>query len=171
MRSVASTTCHNLSSQHAAVPNLRHYIVSSWATTSSHLYPHVFPLLTLMFVLEEPKSKKRRRSSTHSEDLESQPTAKKQKSASESRSQPRHRPLSFWNTLSKVWLTRGALKEFDRRNIEEKVQPPCTLTPKVEYPTGRARLRLKRFAQRGGPDLSHLRGVRLYVCPIEIMVC
>jgi hypothetical protein len=117
-----------------------------------------------MFVLEEAKSRKRPRSSQKPEDLEPEPEpiAKKQKSYSESRAQPRHRPPSYWDTLSKIRLTRGALREFDRRNIEEKVQPPCTLTPKVEYPVGRARLRLKRLARRGGPDLSHLRGVRLF---------
>ncbi|KAK5550541.1 hypothetical protein LTR46_011459 [Exophiala xenobiotica] len=111
-----------------------------------------------MFVLEEPESRKRPRSSQEPGDLEPEPIAKKQKSLSESRAQPRHRPASFWDTLSKVRLSRGALREFDRRNIEEKVQPPCTLPPKVEHPTGRARLLLKRFARRGGPDLSHLRG-------------
>ncbi|KAK5189051.1 hypothetical protein LTR96_010934 [Exophiala xenobiotica] len=115
-----------------------------------------------MFALEEPKSRKRQRSSPEPEDFEPEP-AKKQKSLSENRNLPRHRPPSFWDTLSKIRLSRGALREFDRRNIEEKVQSPCTITPKVEYPTGRARLLVKRFARRGGPDLSHLRGnERLY---------
>jgi hypothetical protein len=124
-----------------------------------------------MFVLEEPKSKKRRRSSPLPEDLGSQPIAKKQKFTSESRSQPGHRPPSYWNTLSKVWLTRGALKEFDRRHIQEAGQGCYPPIARSKSPTGQARQRLKRFARRGGPDLSHLRGVRLYVCPIEIMVC
>ncbi|KIW24847.1 uncharacterized protein PV07_10535 [Cladophialophora immunda] len=112
-----------------------------------------------MFALEEPQSRKRQRSSQEPGDLEPEPVAKKQRSLSESRDLPRHRPPTFWDTLSKIRLSRGALREFDRRNIEEKVQPPCTPTPKVEYPQGRARLRLKRFARRGGPDLSHLRGI------------
>lgn len=151
------------------MPNLRHCIVSSLATTSFHLPPSSFLLLTLMFVLEEPKSKKRRRSSTHSE--ESHPIAKKQKPASESHFQPQHRPPSFWNTLSKVWLTRAALKEFDRRHIQEAVQQCYTPIPSSISPNGPARPRLKRFARRRGPDLSHLRGVRLYVFSINIMVC
>ncbi|KIW36547.1 uncharacterized protein PV06_11201 [Exophiala oligosperma] len=119
-----------------------------------------------MFALEEPKSRKRQRSSQSREDLEPEPIAKKQKPLSESRDLPRHRPPSFWDTLSKIRLSRSALREFDRRNIEEKVQPPCTLPPKVEYPTGRARLQLKRFARRGGPDLSHLRGLANLPPPI-----
>ncbi|KIW35735.1 uncharacterized protein PV06_11924 [Exophiala oligosperma] len=119
-----------------------------------------------MFALEEPQSRKRQRSSQSREDFEPEPIAKKQKLLSESRDLPRHRPPSFWDTLSKIRLSRGALREFDRRNIEEKVQPPCTLTPKVEYPTGRARLLLKRFARRGGPDLSHLRGLANLPLPI-----
>ncbi|KIW78602.1 hypothetical protein Z517_08440 [Fonsecaea pedrosoi CBS 271.37] len=117
-----------------------------------------------MFALEEPESRKRQRSSQGPADLEAEPVAKKQKPLSESRDLPCRdlrcrRPPSYWNTLSKVHLTRGALWEFDRRSIEEKVQSPCTFTPKVGYPTGRAVLRLKRFARCGGPDLSHLRGL------------
>ncbi|KAK5262627.1 hypothetical protein LTR96_011826, partial [Exophiala xenobiotica] len=111
-----------------------------------------------MFALEEPKSKKRQRSSPEPGDLEPEPVAKKQKPLS-SRDLPRRRPPSFWDTLSKIRLSRGALREFDRRNIEETVQSSGTLAPKVEYPTGRGPLRLKRFARRGGPDLSHLRGL------------
>ncbi|KAK5442639.1 hypothetical protein LTS15_010957 [Exophiala xenobiotica] len=112
-----------------------------------------------MFALEEAKSRKRQRSSPAPGDFEPGSIAKKQKSLSESRALPRHRPPSFWDTLSRIRLSRGALREFDRRNIQETDQPPCTLIPKVEYPIGRARLRLKRFARSGGPDLSHLRGL------------
>ena len=121
-----------------------------------------------MFVLEEPQSRKRPRSSTHSEDLESNPIAKKAKSAN--RSQPRRRAPSFWNTLSRVWLTRGSLKEFDRRHAQESDQRYHVPIPNSTLPNGRARQRLKRFARRGGPDLSHLRGVRLESV-VEIMGC
>ena len=167
MRGVASIICHT---QYAAVPNVRRYIVSSPATTSSHFFAHFSPLLALMFVLEEPSSKKRPRSSTRCEDLESHQLTKKKKSASEDCSQPRRRTPSFWNTLSRVWLTRGSLKEFDRRHIQEAGQRCHIPIPYSNSPDGRARQRLKRFARRGGPDLSHLRGVRLHVWPIHGML-
>ena len=114
-----------------------------------------------MFVLEEPKSRKRRRTSQEPTDIEQVPVAKKQKSILENPVRPHHRPPSFWDTLSKVRLSRSALTEFDRRNIQETCQPYSILTPVAKYPNGRARQRLKRFARRGGPDLSRLRGVSL----------
>lgn len=115
-----------------------------------------------MFVLEELQSRKRQRPSQESVDLEQErePVAKKQKSTSESGAHPRHRPPSFWNTLSKVRLSRAALREFDRRNKQETGQPCSNPITNVEYPQGGSRQRLKRSARRGGPDLSHLRGVR-----------
>jgi hypothetical protein len=92
-----------------------------------------------MFVLEEPKSKKRQRSLTHSEDIELLPTKKKQKSASESRSQPRHRVSSFWNSLSRVWLTRVSVKGFDPRHIQEVGQRYYTPLPNSNSPNGQTR--------------------------------
>ncbi|KIW41742.1 uncharacterized protein PV06_07266 [Exophiala oligosperma] len=121
-----------------------------------------------MFALEEPKSRKRRLSSQEPWDVEPETIAKKQKSLSECRDVPRHRRRSpsFWDTLSKIRLSRSSLREFERRNIGKKIQSPYTPTTKIEYPTGRSRLRLKRFARRGGPDLSHLRGLANLPPPI-----
>ena len=161
--SAASITLPHFPSQHAGVPNLRRYIVSFLETTSFQLYHCILSRIALMFVLEEPQSKKRRRSSTECEDLEPQPIAKKPKSTSASRSQYHRRPPSFWTTLSKIWLTRTALKEFDRRDTQEAGQQCCAPTPNNKFPPGRACPRLKRFARRGGPDLSHLRAVRLHI--------
>jgi hypothetical protein len=71
----------------------------------------------------------------------------------------------FWNTLSKVWLTPSALREFDRRTAQSFEQ---RCTSDVER---RSRKRpfvdishlsaasLKRFGRRGGPSLADLRGV------------
>ena len=61
----------------------------------------------------------------------------------------------FWDTLSKVWLTPRALRELDRRN---NLQP---LAPEPSAPASAFSMDLGRFARRGGPDLRHLRGVRL----------
>ncbi|KAK3336901.1 hypothetical protein B0T19DRAFT_471902 [Cercophora scortea] len=63
-------------------------------------------------------------------------------------------PAEFWDKLSKVWLTRNALREIDRRNSAQPAPKPAA--PAV-YTTD-----LVRFARHGGPDLHHLRGAFLY---------
>lgn len=113
----------------------------------------------IMFVLEEPKSSKRPRRSPEPEDPEQEPISKRQKS--ESRAQSGYPPPRFWDTLSKIRLTRGALKEFERRNVHEKCRPHYIAIANIGCAKGRARQRLKRLAHSGGLDLSHLRGVSL----------
>ena len=70
-----------------------------------------------------------------------------------------HWPPGFYDRLSKVHLTRGALREFERRTAQSKLLfPPipnsCTFTS--SEPTNQ---QLKRFSRHGGPDLTHVRGV------------
>ena len=71
---------------------------------------------------------------------------------------PRHRtPSSFWDNLSRQWLTRRALREFDRRTI-------CLAAPIPPQRTGEENInlaKLKRFARLGGPSLDDIRGVSL----------
>ncbi|EXJ82323.1 hypothetical protein A1O3_06136 [Capronia epimyces CBS 606.96] len=112
-----------------------------------------------MFALEKPASRKRRRTSTEPSDREHPPVVKKPRLQPESFPQPhrRHRPASFWDTLSKIRLSNGALREFDRRNEQKTKQSYLATTPTAECPTGRAS-DLKRFSRLGGPDISHLRG-------------
>ncbi|KAB5572199.1 hypothetical protein GE09DRAFT_1170465 [Coniochaeta sp. 2T2.1] len=62
----------------------------------------------------------------------------------------RNFPPEFWDGLSRVPLTRRALRELDRRNNAQTAPRPAA--PAV-YTTDRA-----RFARHGGPDLRHLRG-------------
>ncbi|KIX02324.1 uncharacterized protein Z518_08265 [Rhinocladiella mackenziei CBS 650.93] len=120
-----------------------------------------------MFILEEPKLRKRRRPSEDPADIEQVPPAKKQRSTPESSAGPGHR--RFWDTLSKIWLSYNALGEFDCRTNQETSQPDSVPTPVVECPTGRARQRLKRFARQGGPDLSDLRGFASFPLPFDDM--
>jgi hypothetical protein len=101
---------------------------------------------------------KRRRSSLEPPDIAQAPAAKKQKPTSGRDVQHHHRPPTFWDTLSKVRLSRSALKEFDRRTIQETSQP-CSRPILLAQVS--AAQRLQRFARRGGPDVSHLRGVIL----------
>lgn len=82
-------------------------------------------------------------------------------------------PPAFWDNLSKIWLTRGALKELDRRNSQasqsahspehkqlivtrkqERVEALCSHDPSSFKD-------VESFARHGGPDLSDLRSVRL----------
>ncbi|KAB5536099.1 hypothetical protein GE09DRAFT_1176609 [Coniochaeta sp. 2T2.1] len=88
------------------------------------------------------------------EALQSYPPAKRQhaddKSSIKSSSYSNFFPSpAFWDNLSKVPLTRWALRELDRRN---NIDPPKAAVPAV-YTTD-----LARFARHGGPDLRHLRG-------------
>ncbi len=64
---------------------------------------------------------------------------------------------AFYDSLSKVWLTRRALKELDRRKIKvNSLQRPASMPSQV---TRKALEEIQRFARDGGPDLRDLRGV------------
>jgi hypothetical protein len=69
------------------------------------------------------------------------------------------RPPRFWDTLSRVRLSRGAIREFDRRTSQtgrrQQLSRPSRLLP---FPAGNLQ-QLRRFSRHGGPDLAHLRGV------------
>ena len=120
-----------------------------------------------MFELEPPSTRKRQRSDRSDRDEGLQ---KKQKAPS---------PATFWDNLSKIWLTKRALKELDRRNKASVQHPsqslrrqrPATrdsrrnsrsIQPATDYCSycGPGTLRdIKAFARHGGPDLSGLRSV------------
>ncbi|OAA34875.1 hypothetical protein NOR_08261 [Metarhizium rileyi] len=93
--------------------------------------------------MARPQNRKRR---PPDELSQGNPPAKKTKTTRDNNFSP-----TFWDKLSKVWLTPRALRELDRRNnshpLLQSVQPLVgTLTE------------LTRFARHGGPDLNHLRG-------------
>ncbi|KAI9672505.1 MAG: hypothetical protein M1817_003271 [Caeruleum heppii] len=108
---------------------------------------------------DTPNPRKRRRSTDERrKDLPS-PPAKKTKSSLQTLSHDPYRPPGYWDTLSKVWLTRGSLREFDRRNEEiGPCQPPSAST-RANRQRRSSEWDIKRFARRGGPDLTHLRGL------------
>ena len=79
-------------------------------------------------------------------------------------------PGTFWDNLSKIWLTRRALDELDRRNSQ--VATPSTLVP-PDRSSHRSFSRdtaadVRIFARHGGPDLSDLRGVCIVGCSIML---
>lgn len=83
----------------------------------------------------------------------------------------------WWDTLSKVWLTRRALRELDRRNrisrrrrADRRTSSPSNVDKRgirksrnrpADNQTEKQKLSndVKRFARQGGPSLSELRNV------------
>lgn len=97
-------------------------------------------------------------------------------------------PPAFWDNLSEIALTRRSLREFDRRDAAHsapsqgelsrgKLQRPLTRQACAELKkhclpsksvseflgdsTAAVFKEIKKLATHGGPDLSHLRGVRV----------
>jgi hypothetical protein len=81
-----------------------------------------------------------------------------------SESQPSKRLKSskaeFYDSLSKVWLTRRALKELDRRTRQANSPQRPASAPRRIYREDTLE-QVQRFARHGGPELRDLRGVRL----------
>jgi hypothetical protein len=82
-------------------------------------------------------------------------------------------PSTFWDNLSKVWLTRNALRELDRRNnqrtIIKEVDSLAYLPANdfLHHCSPQYIRRIQRYARLGGPDLSGLRGVCSYLDCLE----
>lgn len=103
------------------------------------------------------------------------------------------RPPTFWDNLSRIWLTRDALEELDRRNSasissgppRSKQRPVTRLQKKERRPhqkhssgaiySSPATLNdIRRYSRGGGPDLSDLRNVcYLHYCELvdRILMC
>jgi hypothetical protein len=104
-----------------------------------------------------------------------------------------HPPAAFWDNLSKIWLTRRALEEFDRRNTQptHRSRSDCRVTrravaewkdkkenwepiqPAADFLTccsGGCLDEIKLLARHGGPDLSDLRGVCIAGLPALAML-
>lgn len=96
----------------------------------------------------------------------------------------------YWDNLSRVWLTKRALRELNRRNAQHTYPSSCspyragrplTRSFRTELERSRQSTRsahefiancvaktvknIKLFARHGGPDLSDLRGVRIFPLP------
>ncbi|KAF2189945.1 hypothetical protein K469DRAFT_701228 [Zopfia rhizophila CBS 207.26] len=126
--------------------------------------------------------RKRHRSEPIQLNQASQPVSKRQRLGPPSGSQP---PAAFWDSLSKIWLTKRALRELDRRNTQATPSPPRSPYRRARWPVTRNFLAeskknrqtaqytadylrscepkilkdIRLFARHGGPDLSDLRNV------------
>ena len=106
-----------------------------------------------------PRIQKRQLSSEAEPAIDSSllPTAKRRRLENHQR----HRlPSSFWDNLSRQWLTPRALREFDRRTVRPAAPVPLGRTDKNNIHLAQ----LKRFARHGGPSLGNLRAVSLAAC-------
>lgn len=101
-----------------------------------------------------PPNRKRKLSKEAEPALDCPPpfTAKRRKFDNHQRQRT---PSSFWDNLSRQWLTRRALREFDRRTLWPAAPAPPDRTSKKTF----ALTQLKRFARHGGPSLGDLRAV------------
>jgi hypothetical protein len=73
---------------------------------------------------------------------------------------PAYPPTRFWDSLSKIPLTRNALRELNERNTKAS----CSSTNLQKLQQRRSNFQHlpaipQRFARQGGPDLKDLRGV------------
>ncbi|KAG9228181.1 hypothetical protein BJ875DRAFT_352519, partial [Amylocarpus encephaloides] len=66
-------------------------------------------------------------------------------------------PTAFLDNLSKILLTKCALKEIDRRKTQPSLSSPNSLNRIGRTLTGSENI-IKLHARHGGPDLSNLRG-------------
>jgi hypothetical protein len=111
------------------------------------------PLHRPMSHQKDCQQRKRQREQSANEADESQLSAKRQKRRSD------NYPPHVWDNLSKITLTRKALREFDRR-IRENRRPQVARVERTAPRLLRSDTRrLERLASNGGPDLSKLRGV------------
>jgi len=141
-----------------------------------------------MLKLPLPGPRKRQRSESPEQTGTSQPPSKKQRLSHPSGSQP---PPAFWDNLSKLWLTKRALRELGRRNSQAAANSSRSPHRRARQPVTRKYIAeqtncqvahctdylsrckpgiLKNigvFARHGGPDLSDLR----HVCIAKRLLC
>ncbi|KAH8701336.1 hypothetical protein GQ44DRAFT_831942 [Phaeosphaeriaceae sp. PMI808] len=109
--------------------------------------------------VEVPKTRKATSIQNNIETVDSesqpqQPPAKRRKhSSSSSSSSQSGLPPEFWDKLSRVPLSRGALRELNRRTIQPIV-PQQRAKRDIEDSQVK---QLQRFARYGGPDLRRIR--------------
>ncbi len=111
-----------------------------------------------------PYNRKRQLSEAELEtDFPPQPTSKRQKFEDHQRHQT---PSCFWDNLSRQWLTRRTLREFDRRTVWPAAPIPPQRTGKENINLAK----LKRFARHGGPSLGDIRGVSAIQSPFQCLL-
>ncbi|KAI1496544.1 hypothetical protein F5X99DRAFT_424448 [Biscogniauxia marginata] len=75
---------------------------------------------------------------------------KRQSKTSNSNFEPDNFPPEFYDSLDIIFLTKRALREFDRRNSSNPAERKKSYSEPLPS--------LARFSRQGGPDITHLRG-------------
>ncbi|KAK1092613.1 hypothetical protein LTR48_004009 [Friedmanniomyces endolithicus] len=101
---------------------------------------------------KEQRQRKRGRDQFAGEESDSSVSAKRQRRSAD------NYPPDIWDNLSKITLTRKALREFDRRTRENRHPQAARVQETAPRLLRSAVRRLEHFARNGGPDLSKLRG-------------
>ena len=109
---------------------------------------------------------KRRRSAIEGEHSTTATPHRPWKKAKSCRQSQQGKNTTYWDSLSKLWLTRRALDELNRRNRQRASPVRIAIARNLDLgdePTLSKNLlkNLKSFARHGGPDLRDLRGVSL----------
>ena len=122
--------------------------------------PLLPPLISMSSTREQiPPSRKRQRTEAGlslDNPSESRPSKRLKSSRAE-----------FYDSLSKVWLTRRALEELNRRTSQaNSPQRPASTPRRVTRSTS---IQIQRIARDGGPDLRDLRGVRLNCQSVHVI--
>ena len=131
-------------------------------TPSTSLQHSIQPCCFMLPWENNPKCGRKRSLSAVDEVQSVERPEKRARGQSSSRQEAK---AAFWDSLSRVHLTRRALKELDRRN-QLHIQPRTTasrIRPNQSRPLKTLRDstgQIKRFARHGGPDLTDLRAVR-----------
>ncbi|PPJ53260.1 hypothetical protein CBER1_11823 [Cercospora berteroae] len=112
---------------------------------------------------DDHPQRKRRRSLPARDDIEEQPSAKRRRADFD------NYPPEFWDALSKITLTRRALKEFDRRTAVKKSAPEVAVGKRSTRLLRSDTKKLLHFAKNGGPNLNHLRGFSAHLQPVANM--
>ena len=129
--------------------------------------------------------RKRQRAEHHSPQLNETSQSQPKKQKLDHPTPVSHSPAVFWDSLSKIWLTKRALRELRRRDSQRVLNTPRSQHRRSRRPVTRKSLAelkgkqrapisaadflshcgptvlkdIRLFARRGGPDLSDLKGV------------
>jgi hypothetical protein len=139
------------------------------------------PIIDDFYMSEAQFSNPRKRQHTEQRPLPSPPSSKRHKKL-------QHHSLgyfdtpAFWDNLSKIWLTKHALRELNRRKakphshsssplahqpvtrnflaeVKKRRKPTQSISDFLHNCAPKTLKNIKLFARHGGPDLSDLRGV------------
>jgi len=144
-RNESACACRNISARSNLLVDVGHTKPAwSWSSYTASMTSQ-----------KEHRQRKRGRDQLASEESGSQVSAKRQKRSAD------NYPPDVWDNLSKITLTRKALREFDRRTRENRHPQAARVQETAPRLLRSAVRRLERFARNGGPDLSKLRGVSM----------